>query len=113
MYGIERTRHSDFYIVNPLPQLQRTYQVGSSCTMNRVPSPYTSANQESLRDQLLVTVDLLDRRRAAEIGAGYIEDYVALNWLEWNGGTLRLTTAGENVRRQMALKLGGTCLRKG
>jgi hypothetical protein len=67
-------------------------------------SQYNSARQESLRDQLLDTIELLDRRRAAEITEGYVDDYVALNWLEWNGGSLRLTTTGENVRQQMALR---------
>lgn len=54
-----------------------------------------------LLDALLDTVDLLHSRRASEIGAGYIDDYVALNWLEWNGGSLRLTVTGDNIRKQL------------
>lgn len=61
--------------------------------------------REDLRSALLATVDLLRHRRAGEIAAGYIEGYVALNWLEWNGGTLRLTVTGENVRKQLAAGL--------
>lgn len=65
--------------------------------------PETSiARRESLRASLLSTVDLLKRRRAAEIGDDIIDDYVALNWLEWNGGNLRLTVTGENICRQLA-----------
>ena len=61
--------------------------------------------RDSLRDALLATVDLLKRRRAAEIDAGLIDDYVALNWLEWNGGGLRLTVTGENICRQLSARL--------
>jgi len=68
------------------------------------PSPPT-LRREALRDALLSTVDLLKRRRAAEIDQGYIDDYVALNWLEWNGGGLRLTTTGDNVCKQLAAGL--------
>lgn len=64
--------------------------------------PRTSASRETLRAALPSTVELLKRRRAAEIGDEIIEDYVALNWLEWDGGHLRLTVTGENVCRQLA-----------
>jgi hypothetical protein len=58
-----------------------------------------------LRDSLLSTIDLLNRRRAAEIADGFIDDYVALNWLEWNGGALRLTDTGQNIRKQLVADL--------
>jgi len=58
-------------------------------------------NADELRDALLSTLDLLHRRRAAEVGDRLIEGYLALDWLEWNGGTLRLTVTGDNVRRQV------------
>jgi hypothetical protein len=54
-----------------------------------------------LRDDLPATVDLLKRRRADLISERSIEDYVALNWLEWNGGGLKLTITGENLCKQM------------
>lgn len=62
--------------------------------------------REDLRGALLGTVDLLEHRRAGEIDAGYIDDYVALNWMEWNGGTLRLTVTGQNIRKQLTAGLG-------
>ena len=64
-----------------------------------------AARRDVLRDRLLPTVDLLKQRRAAEIPEGYIDDYVALHWLEWQGGTLRLTTTGENVCRHLTALL--------
>jgi len=65
--------------------------------MSQLPAP----RRELLRDALLSNVAMLYRRRAAEIPAGYIDDYVTLNWLEWHGGSLRLTTLGENICKQM------------
>lgn len=61
--------------------------------------------RETLRDALPGTVDLLARRRAGDIAEGYIEDYVALNWLEWCGGWLRLTTTGDNICKQLIERL--------
>jgi hypothetical protein len=59
---------------------------------------------ETLRNALLATVSLLKRCRAAEIDASLIDDYVALNWLEWNGGGLRLTITGSNVCKQLTVR---------
>lgn len=64
--------------------------------------PATSA--DVLRNALLATVDMLHRRRARDIPEGYIDDYVALHWLEWHGGGLRVTTTGENICCQMRLR---------
>jgi hypothetical protein len=61
--------------------------------------------REALREGLLATVDLLKRCRAADIAERDIDDYVALNWLEWNGGGLRLTTVGDNVCKQLSSRL--------
>lgn len=66
------------------------------------PSAVPIHSQQTLRDALLACIDSLYRRRASEIPEGYIDGYVALNWLEWHGGGLRLTTIGENVRLQLA-----------
>ena len=68
-------------------------------------SPRTSARRDALRDALPVTVELLRRRRAADIAERDIDDYVTLNWLEWNGGGLRLTAVGENVCKQLAAQI--------
>lgn len=62
--------------------------------------------RQALREALLSTVDLLKRRRAAEIDTAYIDNYVELNWLEWNGGGLRLTTTGDNVCKQLSARSG-------
>lgn len=71
--------------------------------------PLTTPPRErlgALRAQLLETVDLLNGCRAAEIADGCIDDYVALHWLEWNGGALRLTVTGHNVCRQLVAGIG-------
>lgn len=57
--------------------------------------------REALRNAFLVSVDQLYRRRVADIPDGYIDDYVALNWFEWHGGSLRVTPEGENVCQQL------------
>ncbi len=67
--------------------------------MSQVLTP--ELRRQSLRDSLLSTVSLLKHRRAAEIDAGDIDDYVALNWLEWQGGSLKLTITGENICKQI------------
>jgi hypothetical protein len=59
---------------------------------------------EDLRDALLATVSLLKRCRAAEVAEGLIDDYVALNWMEWVGGSLKLTTTGENLCKQLTVR---------
>jgi len=63
------------------------------------------SRHDQLGLQLLTTVDLLHRRRADLIADGFIEDYVALHWLEWNGGALRLTITGTNMCDQMRARL--------
>ncbi|WP_310460127.1 hypothetical protein [Sphaerotilus sp.] len=57
-----------------------------------------------LRSALLPTVEFLSRRRADLIDTALIEDYVALNWMEWHGGSLRLTVTGRNVCAQLATR---------
>jgi hypothetical protein len=73
--------------------------------MTTLSRPPPTLRRELLRDNLLGTVDLLKRRRAGDIAEGYIDDYVALNWLEWHGGGLRLTTTGDNVCQQLIARL--------
>lgn len=65
----------------------------------------TGARREALRVSLQATVDLLRQCRAADVPEGDIDDYVALNWLEWHGGSLRLTEVGDNMCKQMAAGL--------
>jgi hypothetical protein len=61
--------------------------------------------RELLRDELPLSIDMLRRRRCSEIAPGFIDDYVALNWMEWHGGGLRVTVVGENVCRQVVDRL--------
>jgi hypothetical protein len=63
------------------------------------------SRREQLRLELLSTVDLLHRRRADLVPEGFIDDYVALHWLEWNGGALRLTVSGKTLCEQMRGRL--------
>ncbi len=66
------------------------------------PAPETRLLRlESLRNALLSTVDALARCKAADIAERDIEDYVALDWLVWSGGSLQLTTTGRNVCQQL------------
>ena len=58
--------------------------------------------RERLRQALPATVNLLKQRQADQIADADIEAYVALNWLEWHGGGLRLTITGSNVCAQTA-----------
>jgi hypothetical protein len=51
----------------------------------------------SLQESLLAAVDALARRRACDIPDQTIARLVASRWLEWNGGSLRLTAAGEEM----------------
>lgn len=69
------------------------------------PQPSPALRRHALRAALAPTVELLRQRRAADIGEGFIDDYVALRWLEWHGGSLRLTVTGENICRQVAAGL--------
>jgi hypothetical protein len=67
--------------------------------------PDASAKEESdrkerLRLALPAAVELLRTRQAGLIAPREIEDFIALNWLEWHGGSLRLTVTGSNVVSQ-------------
>ncbi|HUD34919.1 MAG TPA: hypothetical protein VMR43_18255 [Variovorax sp.] len=59
-------------------------------------------NRERLRQALPLTMERLKQRQADLIDSDDIDAYVALNWLEWHGGGLRLTITGRNVRAQLA-----------
>jgi len=72
----------------------------AACMKNLVFIPPPS-RLAALRAALPETVQLLQRRCAGQINDGFIEDYVALHWLEWHGGALRLTVTGRNVCSQL------------
>jgi hypothetical protein len=78
---------------------RRTQRIAANPEAIAQPAPVT--RREQLRLELLPTVDALNRRRADLVSEGFIEDYVALHWLEWNGGALRLTVTGVNMCEQM------------
>jgi hypothetical protein len=63
--------------------------------------PVPSMRRDALREALPGTVGLLKQCRAADVEDGFIADYVALQWLEWHGGTLRLTVVGQNICQQI------------
>ena len=63
--------------------------------------PAPMLRRERLRNNLPVTVDALRRRRADLVPEGFIADYVALDWLEWNGGAVRITLTGTNICKQI------------
>jgi hypothetical protein len=73
--------------------------------MSLTTSTPPALRREALREGLIGTVSLLKRCRAAEITEGFIDDYVALNWLEWQGGSLKLTITGENICKQVSSRL--------
>ena len=60
-----------------------------------------AAMRERLRQALPLTVKRLNHRQADLIDDQDIEGFVALNWLEWHGGGLRLTITGRNVCAQL------------
>ncbi|GAA4343194.1 hypothetical protein GCM10023165_25400 [Variovorax defluvii] len=72
----------------------------------RNPAAAAAADQAAARDRLRqalpATVELLKQRQADRIADTDIDAYVALNWLEWHGGGLRLTITGRNVCAQAA-----------
>lgn len=67
--------------------------------------PAPVLRRQQLRDHLLSTVDALHQRRADLVPEGFVEDYVALDWLEWNGGSLRITQTGTNICKQIQARL--------
>ena len=64
------------------------------------PKEDAAERKERLRQALPAAVELLRTRQAGQIAAADIEEFVALNWLEWHGGSLRLTVTGSNVVSQ-------------
>jgi hypothetical protein len=56
--------------------------------------------KERLRQALPAAAELLRTRQAGLIAPREIEEFIALNWLEWHGGSLKLTVTGSNVVSQ-------------
>lgn len=68
------------------------------------PGPGPRQRTEALRAALPATIEFLQRRRADLIDPDLIDDYVEINWMEWHGGSLRLTVTGRNICAQLALR---------
>jgi hypothetical protein len=64
------------------------------------PASLARINQ-AICDAFLAAADALSQRRARDIPEHTIDRLVDLRWLEWNGGTLRLTSLGEIVLMKM------------
>lgn len=76
----------------PTPVVSNTVRPGRKLPDSRA---------EHLRAMLPQTMDYLKQRRASMIGDDLIADYVALDWLEWQGGDLKLTITGRNLCTQV------------
>ena len=70
----------------------------------KTPTPIVKITA-ALCDSFAAAADALSRRRARDIPEGAIEKFVALRWLEWCGGTLRLTEVGEIVLMKVQTRL--------
>jgi predicted RNase H-like nuclease len=82
--------------VRRLATVLTSFNPGGALTPHPAPTRH-----DTLRNELLVTVDALQRRRADLVSETLIDDYVAAYWMEWNGGTLQLTQTGKNVCDQL------------
>jgi len=56
-------------------------------------------------ESFLAAADALSRRRARDIPETAIDNFVALRWLEWCGGTLRVTEVGELVLMKLQTRM--------
>jgi hypothetical protein len=70
-------------------------------TRLQVKADMAAMARERLRQALPLTMQRLEQRQAELIDSDDIDAYVALNWLEWQGGGLRLTITGRNIRAQV------------
>ena len=86
--------------------VRRSKRTGSSAAAAAAPPPARNPQADAicqLRAQLIHVVDCLNQRQAHLIGDTLIDDYVSRDWMEWQGGGLRLTITGRNIYSQ-ALK---------
>lgn len=57
--------------------------------------------EQALRQRLMVVVQHMRQRRMDLIDEASLAPLLALDWIEWHGGALRLTITGRNVCDQM------------
>ena len=65
-------------------------------------SRFSPQQWELLLQALPANADHLWRRRCSLIGERAVDDYVALQWMRWNGGSLELTVTGKNLCQLLA-----------
>jgi hypothetical protein len=63
-------------------------------------APAAPTRLDELRDALVACVERLKQRRADLIPPKDIDDFIALDWMVWDGGNLSLTLTGSNICRQ-------------
>ena len=63
--------------------------------------PMSALREAALSSALPRHIALLGRRRADEVPADHLDDYIALGWLRWAAGRLIVTTRGSAVRDRM------------
>lgn len=63
--------------------------------------PMSPLREAALSSALPRHIALLGRRRADEVPADHLDDYIALGWLRWAAGRLIVTTRGSAVRDRM------------
>lgn len=61
----------------------------------------TAERPDPMRAAFQHTVDVLTQRRADLLSPAMIEAYVNCDWLNWQGGSLKLTVVGENICAQL------------
>jgi hypothetical protein len=77
--------------------------IGATADVNES-TPHVT-RREHLRRELRSTIQALHRHRADLVPGGFVEDYVALRWLEWKDGVLRLTAMGKSICEQIRVRL--------
>jgi hypothetical protein len=60
--------------------------------------------RETLRDALPDSIAMLLRCQTGAIPMGFLDDYVALNWLAWHRGVLSVTPLGKRICQQVAVR---------
>lgn len=81
----------------PNPQPSPLEPVAASAAFLKPGQVLSASRTDMLRTMLPHTIECLKARQAHLIGDDLIDDYVAVDWLEWAGGGLRLTEVGRNV----------------
>ncbi|HWP20183.1 MAG TPA: hypothetical protein VNO84_13710 [Burkholderiaceae bacterium] len=82
----------------PVPAARRKSPTGR--TYRADGQPAEAADQE-LRTLLMTVVQHMRERRMDLIEERALAPLLALDWIEWHGGALRLTITGSNVCEQM------------